>query len=118
MRRRITKWILAIFILFFVYIGVETMLLYKIKPTVYSTVKRLAAGAPEIEAYGEKWAYQDTVDIGDMRLTKFTEGEGKYKDQMYFFPGRPGRPANIFVPKQGTEYYRYSLAPFIYFHGV
>ncbi|WCT58042.1 hypothetical protein PQ456_11170 [Paenibacillus kyungheensis] len=62
-------------------------------PMIYSTVTRCVAQAPEIEAYGQKWAYVDTVDIGTSTLTKFTEGEGLYKDQMYYFPGTPIRPA-------------------------
>ncbi|WP_046226397.1 hypothetical protein [Paenibacillus dauci] len=118
MRRQVLKWIMAIGALFIIYIGTELFLMYQVKPTIYSTVKRWAAHAPEIEAYGQKWAYVDTVDIGTSTLTKFTEGEGPYKDQMYYFPGRPVRPAYIFVPKAGTEYYKYQLSTFIFFYGI
>jgi len=118
MSRQVTKWVLTIVALCVVYIVVEVILLYNHTPTVYSTVKRLQAHAPAIEAYGEQWTYKDTVDLSDMKPTKFTQGEGAYKDQMYFYPGRPNSPANIFVKKQGTEYYRYMRTTIMFFHGV
>ncbi|WP_017815120.1 hypothetical protein [Paenibacillus shenyangensis] len=118
MYKRVTKWVLTIGTICVLYIGVEIILLYNRHPTLYSTVKRLQAHAPEIEAYGEKWTYVDTENVDEKKLEKFTEGEGAYKDQMYFFPGRPGTPANIYIKKQGTEYYRYMRSTFIFFHGV
>ncbi|TKJ83301.1 hypothetical protein PaeCFBP13512_23025 [Paenibacillus sp. CFBP13512] len=118
MRRRAAKWVLAIGVLCVIYIGVEVLLLYNRTPTLYSTVKRLEAHAPQIEAYGEKWTYKDIEDLKGEKLTKFTKGEGAYKDQMYFFPGRPGAPANIYIKKQGTEYYRYMRTTLMFVHGI
>ncbi|TKJ92990.1 hypothetical protein PaeCFBP13512_06480 [Paenibacillus sp. CFBP13512] len=118
MRKRVIKWILVISAICVIYIGVEVLLLYNHTSTLYSTVKRLQAHAPKIEAYGEHWTYKDTVDLKEAKPTKFTQGEGAYKDQMYFYPGRPNSPANIFIKKQGTEYYRYMRSTIIFFHGV
>lgn len=118
MRRRAMKWVITIGILCVIYIGVEVLLLYNHTPTLYSTVKRLQAHAPEIEVHGEKWTYKDTVDLNKKNLTKFTQGEESYREEMYFFPGKPGLPANIFIKKQGTEYYRYMRSTIMFFHGV
>lgn len=118
MHRKVVKWILIFGALGAIYIGVEVLLLYHHKPTLYSTVKRLQAHAPAIEAYGEQWTYKDTVDLKEAKPTKFTQGEGAYKDQMYFYPGRPKSPANIFIKKQGTEYYRYMLTTLMFVHGL
>lgn len=118
MSRQVAKWVLTIVALGVLYVGAEVLLLYNHTPTLYSTVKRLQAHAPAIEAFGEQWTYKDTVDLKDEKPTKFTQGEGAYKDQMYFYPGRPKSPANIFIKKQGTEYYRYMRTTLMFVHGV
>lgn len=118
MSRQVAKWVMMIVVLGVLYVGIEVLLMYNHTPTVYSTIKRLQAHAPAIEAYGEQWTYKDTVDLKEAKPTKFTQGEGVYKDQMYFYPGRPKSPANIFIKKQGTKYYRYMRTTLIFVHGV
>lgn len=114
-RYRKLKWILGLFCILVIYVGIEISLASHNKVGLYATAKRIMAHAPQVTAYGGyQLSYMGTVDYGPNYMEKFVYGNGVYKDQLMKARKTPDRPPYIFLKKQGTEYYKYKF-PELYF---